>query len=65
MSLEELFLLSSKMNIRQFEILREIHEVSKQMVYEQLEEVELDCQYMRNKIVYLNTLIKEYDKQNE
>lgn len=53
------------MNIRQFEILREIHEVSKQMVYEQLEEVELDCQYMRNKIVYLNTLIKEYDKQNE
>lgn len=39
--------------------------ISRQMVYEQYEEVELDCQYMRNKITYIRNLIMDFDKEEE
>lgn len=53
------------MNIKQFQIMEEIMNISRQMVYEQYEEVELDCQYMRNKITYIRNLIMDFDKEEE
>lgn len=50
------------MNIKQFDLLKEVFDTCRQMVYAQ--ESKVDCEYMENKIVYLKNLIKEYDKYN-
>jgi len=53
------------MNIRQFELMQEVYDTAKQMVYEQMDQMELDCQYMRNKIIYLKNLIAAYEKEEK
>jgi len=53
------------MNIKQFELMEEVFNTARQMVYEQYDQVEIDCSYIRNKIVYLNNLIKEFDKEEK
>lgn len=53
------------MNIKQFKMMEEIFNIAKQMVYEQNDQPEIDCQYMRSKIVYMNNIIKEYEKEEK